>query len=81
MSNNVIAFKTAPRPLYEGRSKFPYEKVLESLKVLDSTKSLIFPTKEISTYHFHKLRKLGALVGLTVKKAELDGSVFIWANK
>jgi len=43
---NLIKFETAPRPVISGRTKFPYEEVLKSLSVLDSTSSIVFPEKE-----------------------------------
>jgi len=65
-----------------GRSKFPYNALCESLKVLDSTKSVVMDEKEISQNNLTFLRKIVKdNTGWFVNVAKQDGKVYLWVNK
>ena len=79
---NLIRVKIAPRPLFSTRSSFPYEAVIESLKVLDNTKSIIFSNKECTQANLTYLRVQCKKLGLgDVKIARKDENIYLWLNK
>lgn len=80
---NLIKFKTDERPLHlvSRTSRFPYEDVLKSLRVLSSTKAIVFDKTECSMYNLIKLRKLSPSIGIKrIYHAKKDGKLFVWGE-
>lgn len=70
------------RPIVSGRSKFPYEAVLKTLRVIDSTKSVIMKEKEINPNNLSYLRTLVENeLDMRLRYCKKDGCVYIWINK
>ena len=79
---NLIRFETADRPLTSGKSKFPYGEALQSLRVLESTKSLVISEKECSWNNINQLRKHARKHALGfVKACKQNGKVYLWLDK
>ena len=79
---NLVKFETAPRPMTSGKGSFPYEEVLKSLRVLDATKSLVFKKDEINQNKMAYLTSMARKNGLgKIKRARIDGKIYIWINK
>jgi len=79
---NMINFKTADRPSITRSCKFPYETVLNALKVLDSTKSIVFDEDEIKQGNVYLLRKFAGQLGVGyVRRARIDGKIHLWLTK
>ena len=77
---NLIEFETADKPIVF-KSSFPYEKVLASLKVLDSTKSLIFK-EGIPYYRIVQLRRYAKNSNLGfIKVCKKEDATYMWLNK
>ena len=78
---NIIKFRTENIPIVTRRSKFPYGDVLQSLKVLDRTKSIVCDNDEVKGHNLVKLRllidehKLGFL-----RHARKNDKCYLWLN-
>lgn len=81
MAKNMISseFKTAERPLAPTRSKFPYNDLIHSLKVLDRTKAVIFEENEINYGNITMIKKLVEKhkIGF-LKHCKQHGKTYIW---
>lgn len=76
---NVIRFETAPRPLYTGRSNFPYEEIMKSLEVLDSTSSVVLSQKECKTNNITYLSAMVTKSGSgRLRSCSKNGKVYLW---
>ena len=79
--DNIVKFKTDNIPLVTQRSKFPYDDVINSLKVLTSTKAIVFEEDEIKHFNIVRLRgfveelKLGYL-----RNTKKNGKHYLWLN-
>lgn len=77
---NLIEFEVANRPLVTG-TNFPYRKILDSLKVLDATKSLVFDPKNLPYSRIQALRKLAAKEDLGwIKQAKKGDKLYLWIH-
>ena len=64
------------------RNGFPYEKVLHTLSLLHSTKSITFNPDELKSNQIAYLRKKAQLTNLgMLKSAKKNGKIYIWLNK
>ena len=78
----MITLRTADTPVATTRGKFPYDEVIRTLKLLDSTKAIIFEEQECTYYNILRLRKIAENFGLNdIRKAQVKDKVYIWANK
>ena len=84
---NLIDFKTGPIPLSGSRRcKFPYDKVLNSLKVLNSELSIIFDEKEVTYSNMKYLRQMaekrdmGTIKSAKHKDATGAKKIHVWIN-
>ena len=82
--HNVIpdGIKTGDKPISAGKSQFPYENVIKTLLVLDSTKCVILTEKECNQNRLTYIRLMmkkhnGHRIGACRK----DGHVYLWLNK
>jgi len=78
---NLIDFETAPKPLVT-KTDFPYRKVLDSLKALDATKSLVFDSDKFPYYRLQRLRIFAGREGLGyIKQCKKGEKVYVWMNE
>lgn len=81
MENIIEDFKVEDKPV-NMKNSFPYNKVLNTLVVLDHTKSVTFQKGEIKSCHVQYLRTMAKKRGLgDVRSAVINGKTFIWINK
>lgn len=81
--NNMIQFKTAPRPLDYGRSRFPYDAILKSLRSLKSTDSIVlrYP-EEINNNNLIVLRnKAKRSDQAYIRACKKDGNCYLWMKE
>ena len=79
---NEVSFKTAERPKYVGRSRFPYERLRKSLLALqDTTKCVVLEDKEMNNNNLIFLRKVMKKEGWWVKVCKQDGKWHLWVVK
>jgi len=79
---NEVSFKTGERPRFQGRSRFPYEKMMKSLITLaDTTKCVIMDNSEFKYGNLNFLRKLMQGDGWYVKACKQDEKWNLWVVK
>jgi hypothetical protein len=80
---DLIKFKLVDRPIVTTKSRFPYEDIIETCKVIPSDKSIPFKETEMSQYHVLNLRKYMKKAGYELRYDfnRRDRIYRIWADK
>ncbi len=75
-------FKIAEKPVCSSRSSFPYGSVVRTLKLLESSKSIVFDEKEIKSNNVAYLREIMKKQGLPeLRQCRVHNKVHLWINR
>ena len=78
---NLIEFETGPRPLVT-KSNYPYGKIMDGLKALDSTKSLVFDKAKFGNNRLQTLRNIAKKGNLGyIKQCRKGEKVYVWLQE